>query len=66
MAIVKAGPFAAAAFVLLAVSSQAQAAPRHPVHHHDQSSYEQQVLTSTFDSVYRDPTTREALDEGTW
>lgn len=66
MSIIKFGPAAAAALVLLAVSSQAQAAPRHPIHHYQQPRYEQQVPASTFDSVYRDPTTREALDEGTW
>lgn len=64
MSIVKVGPFAAAAFALLAASSQAQATPRHHYHHH--ASYERQIHTSNFDSTYRDPTTREALDEGAW
>ena len=64
--IVKTGPLAAVAFVLRAMSSQAQAAPRHPVSHHCHVTYEQQVPATTFESVYRDPTTREALDEGTW
>ncbi|RKE67538.1 hypothetical protein DFP91_5303 [Pseudorhodoplanes sinuspersici] len=64
MSIVRISPFAALAFVLLAASSQAQAAPRH--HYHHRASYERHVHTSSFDSTYRDPTTREALDEGAW
>ena len=50
----------AAALLALAVATQAQAAPRHHNEGYANSA------TSTFDNTYRDPTTREALDEGAW
>jgi hypothetical protein len=49
----------AAALLALAVATQAHAAPRH--HNEGYAN-----TTSTFDNTYRDPTTREALDEGAW
>jgi hypothetical protein len=63
MSIIKAAPFAALAFALLAASSQAQATQRHHYRHH---AADEQIHTSNFDSTYRDPTTREALGEGAW
>ena len=60
MTISKFVPFAAA-LALLALAGQANAAQ----HHNTPHSYTKSNA-STYDSTYRDPTTREALDEGAW
>jgi hypothetical protein len=51
----------AAALALLVVATQANAAP----HDNAMQSYAKSNA-STYGSSYRDPTTREALDEGAW
>jgi len=60
MTILKIVPFAAA-FALLVVASQANAAP----YDHAAQAYAKSNAAS-YDNTYRDPTTREALDEGAW
>lgn len=51
----------AAALALLVLASQANAAP----YDNAMTAYAKSNA-STYGSTYRDPTTREALDEGAW
>jgi hypothetical protein len=61
MTILKIAPLAAAALAVFVVASQANAAP-----FDDAAVVHAQSNASTYSSTYRDPTTREALDEGAW
>lgn len=61
MTVSKLAPFAAA-LVLVAIATHANAAPRHQ----QQGQVIQGDYGNAFNSDYRDPTSREALDEGTW
>lgn len=60
MTLSKLAPFAAA-LVLLTIAGHANAATQRKHGEFIKGQY-----SSTFDSTYRDPTTREALDEGLW
>jgi hypothetical protein len=60
MTVSKIVPFAAA-LALLVLATQANAAP----YDNAMQSYAKSNA-STYGSSYRDPTTREALDEGAW
>lgn len=59
MSIIKAMTFAAAALVLFAASAPSQAASNH-------KDYTYEKVGKSVGDFYRDPTTREALDTGTW
>ena len=59
MSIIKAMTFAAAALVLFATSAPSQAASNH-------QDYTYEKVGKSAGDFYRDPTTREALDSGTW
>ena len=64
MTILKIAPLAAAALTLLVFASQANAAPYDDAN--DANVVYARSNTSAYDSTYRNPTTREALDEGAW
>jgi hypothetical protein len=61
MTILKIAPLAAAAFAVLVLANQAHAAP-----FDDTAVVHAKSNANTYGSDYRDPTTREALDEGAW
>jgi hypothetical protein len=54
-------PLAAAALTLFVLVGQANAAP-----YDDANVVHAKSNAASYDSTYRDPTTREALDEGAW
>ncbi len=61
MTILKLAPLAAAALTVFVFATQANAAP-----YDDANIVYARSNVSTYGSTYRDPTSREALDDGAW